>query len=783
MAIPIARPSDQTVPGLVPDDATSSERTSSESHRPSRSSNDDQSRITDVIAHLADNCEDAFVRSSTQYHSRNRSYSSVDLQQQRLSAYYGIAMTSNTTLEMNDMSTPGQARPRATNPEEDDYVPELMSYRTSKHSSLRSVSTKYGDNADSAVSLPQLKDKRKNRKSQLQEAHSADDEAQSPTSTESGLHNDQSPVAPIYPSGLKTALIMVSLYISIFLVALDRTIMGPAIPAITNQFNSIDDIGWYGSAYMLTSAGFILLYGRIYTFFPTKPVFLSGIFLFEAGSAICGAAQSSIMLIIGRAIAGLGSSGIFTGAILIMLNTVPLHKRPMLQGLFGACFGVASVAGPLLGGAFTGSKATWRWCFYINLPLGGLTIFVVCFLLKLEEQKPKLANWKDTVKHLDPLGTALFLPSITCLLLALEWGAAEFSWGSPRIIAMLVVFSVLFLAFIFWQYLTRHTTATVPARIILQRSVACGGASQFCVGATMLTVSIYIPLWFQAIKGVSAMQSGINTIPLVLSVVVGSISSGGLVQKIGYYTPFMILGSSFMAIGAGLLTTWDMGTKNGIWIGYQIILGIGVGWTMQQPNLAIQTILPKNDVPIGTAVLSLCQTLGGAVFAAVGQNLYIDKFTKGLERIGGLDPERILNAGATDLTNGLSATVTRQVLEAYNNSLTKGTFFAALIVACLAVPAALGMEWRSVKDKQATPSAPEARDEESQDQPTLPLVSQDTREKSDEVSNKSAMSEEVLAPPRPAWKKLYRKSGQFSSYLTAKVNPDLRGELDSPKAK
>jgi MFS family permease len=415
--------------------------------------------------------------------------------------------------------------------------------------------------------------------------------------------------------------------------------------------------------------------------------------------------------------------------------------------------------------------------FYINLPLGGLTILVVCFLLKLEEQKPELANWKETIKHLDPLGTALFLPSITCLLLALEWGAADYPWSSPKLIALLVVFAVLLIAFGVWQYLTRNTTATVPARVILQRSVAFGGASQFCVGATMLTVSIYIPLWFQAIKGVSAMQSGVNTIPLVLSVVVGSIMSGGLVQRIGYYTPFMILGSCLMAVGTGLVTTWDMGTSSSLWIGYQVIVGFGVGCTMQHPNIAVQTVLPKHDVPIGTAVLSLCQTLGGAVFAAVGQNLYIDKFSASLERIGGLDPHRVLGSGATDLAKGVPPQVRQRILEAYNDSLTQGTFFAAMIIACLAVPAALGMEWRSVKEKQDPSEKPAVRDEENQEpeiKTPAPGGILKTPTNETDVSGVGVVSP---SPPAPARRNMFRSSGQFSAYLTAKVNPDLRDEL------
>ncbi|KAJ4365036.1 hypothetical protein N0V83_008652 [Neocucurbitaria cava] len=770
-------------------------RTPVQPDSPLRSSQEERDLIAQIIADLAEDCENAFSRpSSLQYSGHSKSYSSTelrpeDLEQIRPTSYDSARMSSNTDYELEEMEIQGRERERIS--ESNDWVPDMMdSYRTSKRSSLSrpsSASQHPAILADSAISLIQHnKDKRISTKSHLREAQCADDtdEPEWPTSTTDSEQQieRQLSAAPAYPSAAKTALIMVSLYISIFLVALDRTIMGPAIPAITNEFNSIDDIGWYGSAYMLTSAGFILLYGRVYTFFPTKPVFLSGIFLFEAGSAICGAAQSSMMLIIGRAIAGLGSSGIFTGAILIMLNSVPLHRRPMLQGLFGACFGLASVAGPLLGGAFTGSKATWRWCFYINLPLGGLTIGVVCFLLRLEEQKPKLANWKETVKHLDPLGTALFLPSITCLLLALEWGAAQYAWSSPRLVALLVVFAVLLVAFVVWQYFTRHTTATVPSRVMFQRSVAFGSASQFCVGSTMLTVSIYIPLWFQAIKGVSAMQSGINTIPLVLSVVVGSIVSGGLVQRIGYYTPFMILGSSLMAVGTGLLTTWDMSTSTGMWIGYQIIIGLGVGCTMQHPNIAVQTVLPKHDVPIGTAVLSLFQTLGGAVFTAVGQNLYIGKFSSGLERIGNLDPAAILNSGATDLTNAVPAALRPLVLGAYNNALTKGTFFAALIVACLAVPAALGMEWRSVKEKQGPPQPSAAQDEEKLEQPAENARSGGFLERSTTQSVRSEMSAPPsLAPPMPAWKRMYRSSGQFSSYLTAKVNPDLRGELNTAK--
>jgi MFS family permease len=288
-------------------------------------------------------------------------------------------------------------------------------------------------------------------------------------------------------------------------------------------------------------------------------------------------------------------------------------------------------------------------------------------------------------------------------------------------------------------------------------------------------------LWFQAIKQVSAMQSGINTIPLVLSVVVGSIMSGGLTQRFGYYTPFMIVGSGLMAVGTGLLTTWNMNTSSSAWIGYQVILGFGVGCTMQHPNLAVQVVLPKQDIPTGTAVLSLCQTLGGAVFAAVGQNLYIDKFSSNLQNIGGLDPKHILQGGATDLTNAVPPELRFQVLEGYNNSLTKGTFFAALIVACLAVPAALGMEWRSVKEKQAHCSVQTAKDQEKVQSGDEEAALNTVVERTNVSSRASITSKLHLDTPASSWKRLHQSGSRFSLYMTGKINPDLREELGTAR--
>lgn len=496
-----------------------------------------------------------------------------------------------------------------------------------------------------------------------------------------------------YPSGLKLGLLLASVFISMFLVALDRLIIATAIPQITNDFHSVQDIGWYGSAYLLATCAFQLMFGKGYMFYSIKTVFLTAVGLFEIGSAVCGAAPTSVAFIIGRAIAGVGAAGIFSGVIIIIVYAVPLHKRPLYQGMFGAVFGLASVIGPLLGGAFT-TKVTWRWCFYINLPLGGVAMVFIFFLLKIPDRDTTKIPTKDKLKQLDGLGTFFFIPGCVCLLLALEWGGATYAWSNGRIIALLTLAAVLLIGFVLVQ-IFMPDTATVPPRIFMQRSIMAGVYSTLCIGAQMMIFIYYLPIWFQAIQGVSAVQSGIRTLPLVLGMVVASIGSGIAISRVGYYTPFMITGVVFMSIGAGLLTTLQVDTGSSKWIGYQFLFGWGMGLTFQTPNLAAQTVLPRRDVPIGTSLMFFSQLLGGAIFISVGQNILDSQLIQRLSHIPGLDGHKILNSGATSLTD-LPDSIKPEVLSAYNEALRK-VFQVGLIMVCLTIFGALSIEWRSVK--------------------------------------------------------------------------------------
>ncbi|KAG4439917.1 hypothetical protein IFR05_004592 [Cadophora sp. M221] len=512
---------------------------------------------------------------------------------------------------------------------------------------------------------------------------------------EAKVEEEAEPEEEVYPPWNRVAVIMIAVYCTMFIVALDRTILGTAIPKITDEFHSINDVGWYASSYLITSSAFQLIYGRIYTFYSPKWVLLGAIGLFEIGSVICGAAPNSVAFIIGRAVAGLGSAGIFSGAINIMIITIPLHKRPMFQGIFGAVFGIASVAGPLVGGAFT-TKATWRWCFWINLPIGGLVAIIILFVLQAPPSKNK-DSLREQVRKLDPLGTSVFLPGIVCLLLALQWGGAEYHWQNARIIVLFILAGILLSIFVFIQFKSGDN-ATVPIRIVNQRSILSGMYFSFVTPGSMMVIIYFLPIWFQAIKGVSAVTSGIQTLPLVMSLVVASIIAGGITTKTGYYTGQLIACSIVISIGTGLLTTLKVDTPTPKWIAYQFLYGFGLGLGMQQAGMAAQTCLAKKDVMIGVSLMFFMQGIGGSIFVSVGQTVFTQSLISKLSKVADISvpPAMIVKTGATELRNIVPPQYMHLVLVAYNAALSD-VFKVGVACAAAGIIAGLTMEWKSVK--------------------------------------------------------------------------------------
>lgn len=501
-----------------------------------------------------------------------------------------------------------------------------------------------------------------------------------------------------YPSGLKLVLINLALCLAVFLMALDNSIIATAIPKITDQFHSLADVGWYGSAYMLTTAALQLLFGRFYTFFSIKWVFITAIGFFELGSLICGVAPNSLALILGRAIAGIGSAGLFSGALIILAYSVPLEKRPIYTGLVGSMYGIASVSGPLLGGAFT-DKVTWRWCFFINLPIGAITVVVIAIFFPDPQRKINNETWSQRLWQFDPFGTAIFMPAIICLLLALQWGGTTYEWNSWRIILLLVLFCVLIIGFLFVQY-KQQDLATVPPRVFFKRSVWSASLYSFSVGSAFLGAIFYLPIWFQAVKGASAVDSGVMNLPMLLAVVIMSVIAGATVTILGYYTPFMIIGTVISAIGFGLLTTFQPDTKSSVWIGYQILVGAGIGLGFQQPFIAVQTVLDMKDVPTGTSIITFMQTLGGALFVSVSQNVFTNKLVENIIKyVPGLDPRVVLGTGATAIQHTIPPDQLPGVTIAYNDALTT-TFVVFVAMGSLSIIGALAIEWKSVKGKK-----------------------------------------------------------------------------------
>lgn len=373
------------------------------------------------------------------------------------------------------------------------------------------------------------------------------------------------PPQPEHLEGATLLLVTVGLALASFCMGLDRSILATAIPKITSEFNSIDDVAWYGSAYLLTTCAFQLPFGKLYAEFTAKWVFVAALAIFEIGSIVAAAAPSSVALIVGRAIQGVGCAGAMTGGMTILALALPVHKRPAFGGILAGVSGISQIVAPALGGVLT-QRATWRWCFWINLPLGGITVLVVLFLVRLPP-RPKSTALTDPagfVRRLDPVGTALLIPALVCLLLSLQWGGFTYAWGNWRVILCFVLFGVLILVWLFLQH-REGDAATLPLRIARQRSIAAGMLFLLCATGSLFVVVYYVPIWFQSVRRLSAEDSGVNFLAAMAAMTVSVISGGVLATKSGYYVPQMIVSTVLTSVAAGLIYRYDADTSTAYW--------------------------------------------------------------------------------------------------------------------------------------------------------------------------------------------------------------------------
>ncbi|KAJ3319697.1 hypothetical protein HDV06_006113 [Boothiomyces sp. JEL0866] len=401
-------------------------------------------------------------------------------------------------------------------------------------------------------------------------------------------------------SKLEFTLIFVGLFMAgelyiilVFLASLDQTIIGIAIPAIAKEFQALSEISWLGTAFLLTNTAFIPSYAKFAEIFGRKTMILIAISIFEIGSIVCGAATD------------------------MTSQNIKVVKLSY-QGIIGAGFGMSSVAGPLLGGFLT-DNISWRWNFYINVPIGAFAIIVCYFVLKLKEADE--SHFRQKLKRIDFVGTFFLIVSIVSLLIPIEGGGTQFAWSSATVITLLCLSGPFLLLFIYSQWKLANEPI-VPLRIFKNRFIVAPLASTFFLGMSMVPLTYYTSLYFQIVLNHSAEQSGIDTIPLVMGLVALVILSGLFAGKTGHYFPCILLGSIMTGIGAYLMSTLDENSQAWQRIIYIMIPGFGLGMSLQTELIALQQAAEQKDQAVITAMKSFFQTIGGVFGLAIASSYF-----------------------------------------------------------------------------------------------------------------------------------------------------------------
>ncbi|MEU3737517.1 MFS transporter [Streptomyces sp. NPDC032198] len=457
----------------------------------------------------------------------------------------------------------------------------------------------------------------------------------------------------------RVRMVFVGLMLALLLAALEQMIVATALPKIVGELHGLDRMSWAITAYLLTSTIGLPIYGKLGDLFGRKGVFQFAIVIFVIGSALAGWSRTMDQLIAFRAIQGIGAGGLMIGVQAIIADIVPPRERGRYMGLIGASFGLASVAGPLLGGFFT-DHVTWRWCFYFNVPFGLVTLLVVSFGLKLPKRAVRA--------RLDVLGALLLASASTCLVLVTSWGGTEYAWGSRVILGLAagaVASAALFVV-------AEHFAAEpiIPLRLFRDSVFNITGVVGMVVGVALFGAASYLPTFLQMVDGASATESGLLMLPMMGGVVGASVLSGQLISHTGRYKIYPVIGGILSVIGMWLLSRLEADTPRLHYSIWMAVLGAGVGLVMPVLILAVQNAVRPSDLGTATSANNYFRQIGGSVGAAIFGTLFADRLADSLaDRIpagAGLpDPEAI----TPQLVHAMPAPLREGYIQAYADAM------------------------------------------------------------------------------------------------------------------